>query len=86
MRQRSQQLQSDLITVVSFADDTNRRYKMITQREIAHMQEIISKQGKLINEIRREFLPTGFVDVNDITGLGCLDRVQKLIHEYDEAN
>ncbi len=86
MRQRSQQLQSDLITVVSFADDTNRRYKMITQREIAHMQEIITKQGKLINEIRREFLPTGFVDVNDITGLGCLDRVQKLIHEYDEAN
>ncbi len=59
---------------------------MITQREIAHMQEIITKQGKLINEIRREFLPTGFVDVNDITGLGCLDRVQKLIHEYDEAN
>ncbi len=58
---------------------------MITERDIAHMQEIITKQGKLINEIRREFLPTRSIDVSDLAGLGCLDRVQKLIHEYDEA-
>ena len=59
---------------------------MITQRGIAHMQEIITKQGKLINEVRREFLPTESIDVNDPTGLGCLYRVQELIHKYDEAS
>lgn len=59
---------------------------MITSREIAHLNEIINTQGKLINKIRNEFLATGEVDLNDLGGLGKMDRIQKLIHDYEGSN
>ena len=59
---------------------------MVTQADIAHMERTIQKQGKLIKEISREFLSTGNIDVNDLTGLGRMARIQDLINEYEQAS
>lgn len=59
---------------------------MITSREIEHLNKTINEQGKLINKIRDEFLATGKVDLNDLGGMGKLDRIQKLIHDYENKH
>jgi len=59
---------------------------VITQTDIAHMERTIQKQDKLINEISREFLTTRSIDVNDLTGLERMARIQDLINEYEKAN
>ena len=79
MRQRSQQLQSDLITVVIFADYTKGTIKMINN--VADLADPSDKQGRSYRQINNE--KTHNFKVGQLIELECGARLHVLKHSRD---